>query len=233
MDIVWQAEDSLREKKVESDLKDLLKTLVAFANSVAPGDTARIFIGEKDDGTVQGVTNPDGIQKRVNKEADEIYPEIYYRTEVYEREGKQCVRVDIKHNGLAPHFGGAAWVRRGSTTQKASDELYQQMVDQRLGKTRVLLQWLNKEVTVQGMEPPEEIPPGEIRRVLAKAEWTAGAHQATLSAVHSHWVTFAVAVPQQASRVDRSEPMEKLLLSWDDKKNRLKILVATTPLRHM
>jgi len=35
MDIVWQAEDSLCEKKVESDLKDLLKTLVAFANSVA------------------------------------------------------------------------------------------------------------------------------------------------------------------------------------------------------
>jgi hypothetical protein len=42
MDIVWQAEDSLREKKVESDLKDLLKTMVAFANSVAPGDTAQI-----------------------------------------------------------------------------------------------------------------------------------------------------------------------------------------------
>jgi hypothetical protein len=32
IDIDWQAEDSLREKKVESDLKDLLKTLVAFAN---------------------------------------------------------------------------------------------------------------------------------------------------------------------------------------------------------
>jgi len=28
MDIVWQAEDSLKEKKVESDLKDLLKTMV-------------------------------------------------------------------------------------------------------------------------------------------------------------------------------------------------------------
>ena len=73
MDIVWQAEDSLREKKVESDLKDLLKTLVAFANSVAPGDTAKIFIGEKDDGTVQGVTNPDNIQKTVTKEAEKIY----------------------------------------------------------------------------------------------------------------------------------------------------------------
>jgi hypothetical protein len=43
MDIAWQAEDSLREKKVESDLKDLLKTMVAFANSVAPGDTAEFY----------------------------------------------------------------------------------------------------------------------------------------------------------------------------------------------
>jgi predicted HTH transcriptional regulator len=55
MDIVWQAEDSLREKKVENDLKDWPKTLVAFANSVAPGDTATIFIGEKDDGFMVNV----------------------------------------------------------------------------------------------------------------------------------------------------------------------------------
>src|SRR6516162_1397410 len=102
MDIVWQAEDSLKEKKVESDLKDLLKTLVAFANSVARNDTAKVFIGERDDGTVQGVTNTDNIQK-VKETADKIYPEIYYRTEAYQREGKQCVRVDIRHNGLAPH----------------------------------------------------------------------------------------------------------------------------------
>jgi uncharacterized protein (DUF4415 family) len=65
MDVVWQAEDSLREKKLESDLKDLLKTMVAFANSVAPGDIAKLFIGEKDDGLVQGVTNIDNIQKTV------------------------------------------------------------------------------------------------------------------------------------------------------------------------
>jgi len=160
MDIVWQAEDSLREKKVESDLKDLLKTMVAFANSVAPDDTARIFIGEKNDGSVQGVTNPDNIQKSVTKEAEKIYPEIYYRTEVYECEGKQCVRVDIKNNGLAPHFRGPAWVRRGAVTIKATEQLYQQMVEQRLDKVRVLSQWLNKEVTVAGTQPSKALSMG-------------------------------------------------------------------------
>ena len=35
IELPW--EDSLLERKVESDLRDLLKTLVAFANSVRPG----------------------------------------------------------------------------------------------------------------------------------------------------------------------------------------------------
>jgi predicted HTH transcriptional regulator len=95
MNLVWQAEDSLREKKLQNDLGDLLKTMVAFANSVAPHDVATILIGEKDDGTVQGVTNVESIQRSVAKEAEKIYPEIYYKTEVYERDGKNCVRVDI------------------------------------------------------------------------------------------------------------------------------------------
>jgi hypothetical protein len=61
-------EDGLLERKVENDLKDLLKTLVAFSNSVRPGHTATILIGEKDDGTIQGVRNPDNIQRAVESD---------------------------------------------------------------------------------------------------------------------------------------------------------------------
>jgi len=231
MDSVWQAEDSLREKKVESDLKDLLKTLVAFANSVSPEDTAQIFIGEKDDGTVQGVTSPDAIQKAVQREAEKIYPEIYYRTEVYEREGKQCVRVDVKRNGLAPHFGGPAWIRRGSETRKATDELYQQMIDQRQSKVSLLLKWLNKEVTVEGTEQPDFVPPGAVQLVPPQQEWSVGRHDATLNVVNAHWVTFAVRLSQYGSLTEKSEPTEGLLLSWDDEKHRLKVLVKNV--RHL
>jgi hypothetical protein len=233
MDIVWQAEDSLREKKVESDLKDLLKTMVAFANSVAPGDTAQIFIGEKDDCTVQGVTNTENIQSRVVKEAAKIYPEIYYRTEVYEREGKQCVRVDIKRNGLAPHFGGRAWLRKGSKTVEATDDLYQQMIDQRQSKISVLLRWLNKEITVEGTQQPTNstVSPGSLRMTQPEQEWSVGIHQATLKLVNAHWVTFAVLRSEQVlTRAEKSEPIEKLLLSWDDEKQRLKVVVKNEPL---
>jgi hypothetical protein len=218
VDIVWQAEDSLREKKVESDLKDLLKTMVAFANSVAPNDTAKIFIGEKNDGSVQGVTDPDSIQKKVVKEAEKIYPEIYYRTEVYEREGKQCVRVDIRHNGLAPHFAGAAWVRKGSQTVRATEDLYQQMVSLRNDKARVMTQWLDKAVTVsyplqEGASSPLK---AHHRHVFIELS--------TLIYVGNHWITVSIPLGD-GKRLERSEPIEYLLLSWDDVRKRLNIIV--------
>jgi hypothetical protein len=222
VDPVWQAEDSLREKKVESDLKDLLKTLVAFANSVAPGDTAKIFIGEKDDGTVQGVGNADSIQRTVVKEADRIYPPIYYRTEVYERDGKHCVLVTITHNGQAPHFGGPAWVRQGSQTVKATEEIYQQMIAQRQSKVRVLLEWLNKDVTVEGTQRPTPVPPGSFPSF--DQEWSVGVHQATLIVVNEHWATFSVHTSVTA-RTEVSEPLEKILLSWDNQNRRPKVVI--------
>jgi Putative DNA-binding domain len=223
MDIVWQAEDGLREKKVESDLQDLLKTLVAFSNSVRPDDTAKIFIGERDDGTVQGVTNPDNIQKKVRNEADKIYPEIYYRTEVYERDGKQCVRVDIKSNGLAPHFGGAAWIRKGSESVRATEDLYEQMVALRQSKIRVLMQWMDKEVTVEGTRRMDKFD----TRAFMTAEWSMGVHQATIVLVNSHWITFKVhlGTSDKPFYPERSEPLDKLWLSWDDEKKRLKVVI--------
>ena len=48
-------------------------TMVAFANSLRPDHIATILDGEKNDGTVQGLTNPDNIQKKVREEADRIY----------------------------------------------------------------------------------------------------------------------------------------------------------------
>jgi hypothetical protein len=212
MDIVWQPEDCLREKKVESDLKDVLKTMVAFANSVAPGDTAMIFIGEKDDGTVQGVTNPDNIQKKVRSEFDKIYPEIYYRTEVYERDGKQCVRVDIKHNGLAPHFGGPAWVRRGSESIIATEQLFQQMVDLRSSVVQDLMKWMGKPVSVSW----------SMGQHLGGPNWAT--HTGILMKVTARFCTFTSG---DGSR-EQSEPTEWLTFGWDDKNARPRIFVNPT-----
>ncbi len=143
-------EDNLLERKLESDLKDLLKTLVAFANSVKPGHTAIVLIGEKDDGTVQGVADPDATQRRIRKECDKIYPPILWDSRVYEKEGKHCVRVEIEYDGDTPHFGGAAWVRKGSETILANPECFQRLIDLRSSVVCELAKWLNREVTLRG-----------------------------------------------------------------------------------
>jgi hypothetical protein len=211
MDIVWQAEDSLREKKLEGDLRGLLKTLVAFANSVAPDDTAQIFIGEADDGTVAGVSNTDSIQKGIRKEADKIYPEIFYRTEVYERGGKQCVRVDITNNGLAPHFAGPAWVRKGSETIKATEQLYQEMVELRQNKVRELTKWVGKKIMVSWSDTNHSI---------IGPNWTQ--YPCELARVTGQFCTFA---KWGNNALLQSEPNGWLHIGWYDRDQILQVYV--------
>jgi len=203
-------EDNILERKVESDLKDLLKTLVGFANTVKPGHQAVLLIGEKNDGTAQGVKNPDNIQKKVREECDKIYPDILYRQAVYEKDGKKCVRVEVENSGQTPHFGGQAWVRVGSETIKATDEIFQSLIDVRSGIVMELSKWMEKEVTVQGSQP---IPQGYTHR------WSLGETPARIVFVNSFWITF------QVSSVNVSEPLKKLTLSYDDSKHRIKVFI--------
>jgi len=218
-------EDNLLERKVESDLKDLPKTIVAFANSVRPGHIAVILIGERDDGTVAGVSNPDNIQKRVREECDKIYPPVLWRAAAYEIEGKACVRIEIEYSNDTPHFGGPAWIRKGSETIKASDECFQKLIDLRSSLVRELSMWIGKEITIYA---DESTVPKEITReffgkftYLFSHRWS-GETIATIVSVNSFWVTF------QSNSEDgtKSEPLSKLTLTFDDKRNQLKIIIA-------
>jgi hypothetical protein len=218
-------EDNLLERKLESDLKDLLKTLVAFANSVKPGHIATILIGERDDGTVQGVVNPDNIQKRVRKECDKIYPPILWRSRVFEKEGKHCVRVEIEYDGETPHFGGPAWVRQGSETKIATDESFQRLIDLRSGIVYELAKWLDKEVTING--DPSTVPPPrnvgmETRAMRVFSHRWDREEFAKIVFVNNYWVTFE----KLRTHEKISEPLNKLSLTFDDKKEQLKVIIA-------
>jgi hypothetical protein len=209
------------ERKIESDLKDLLKTLVAFANSVRPGHTATLLIGEKDDGSVQGVKNPESIQRNVRETAAKIYPPILYKSYGYEKEGRACIRVEIEYNEETPHFGGQAWVRQGSVTKKASDEVFQKLIEFRLSKVRELAMWLHKDVVVEPdtgtvMDERE----GANRMVIPRLSPTIrGPVKATLLFVNNFWATFRTRDKQY------SEPLEKIILSWADDHKSLKLLI--------
>jgi hypothetical protein len=217
-------EDYLLECKVQSDLKDLLKTLVAFANSVRPGHIATILIGERDDGTVGGVTDPDNIQQTVRKTAEKVYPPIIWRSSVYQKEGKHCVRVELEYSGDTPHFGGAAWVRQGSSTVEASERVFQSLIELRLQPVRELSKWLGKNVSIHG--DPSTVPPDEEGdRFLRPGRWYFHRWRyeetAKLIVVNHFWITL-----EDENGKKKSEPLEKLTLTYDDDNDRLKVIVS-------
>jgi Putative DNA-binding domain len=218
-------EDYLLERKVESDLKDLRKTLVASANSVKPGHVATILIGERDDGTASGCTSPDKIQKTVRKEAEKIYPPIIWRSTVYQKHDKACVRVEVEYSGDTPHFGGIAWVRKGSTTVQASEEVFQTLIELRLDKVQELCKWLDRDVTIHGdqgsVPPPRELGSLFSHRTRTFTHRWAWEEVAKIILVNRFWVTF-----QDKEGNKKSEPLDKLILTYDDKNDRLKIIVT-------
>ncbi len=223
MELPW--EDNLLERKVESDLKDVLKTLVAFSNSVRPGHVATLLIGERDDGTVSGVLNPDAIQDRVRREADKIYPPPIWRSAVYEKQGKHCVRVEVEFSGTTPHFGGPAWLRRGSSTVVATDDLLQRLIEIRLDPVRLLAEWAGREITVSfdlASVPPDREPSTSFARfgMIFTQRWSA-ADTAKIVFLNQFWVTLETPTGER-----KSEPLGKLTLTYDDKKDRLKLIVS-------
>jgi hypothetical protein len=203
------------ERKLESDQKDFLKTFVAFANSVLPGHTAIVLIGENNDGSVQGVTDPDEMQKKVRRECERIYPDIVWRSLVYEKNGKHCVRVEIGHSGNAPHFGEGAWIRRGSETVRANQEMFQRLIDLRSSMVHELAQWVGRDIYVAGDEGSVSL---QERSMVGHPRWP-GTRKAKLLFVNGFWASFDC-----ENRLS-SEPLEKLILSWHDADKCLKVLV--------
>jgi hypothetical protein len=192
-------EDYLLERIGQDDLEDLLKTMVAFANSVRPGHVATILIGERSDGTPEGLADAEEIQRKVRQCADKIYPQIIWRSETYVKEGKECLKVEIEYSGDTPHFGGPAWVWKGSEPVLASDKEFQRLIDTRSSMVRELAQRVDTEVTV--LYSPYET------------------YGATLLFVNR----FALRV-DLGSRV-LSYPLKHVMLSWDDENDRLMIIV--------
>ncbi|MCK4358630.1 MAG: ATP-binding protein [Candidatus Cloacimonetes bacterium] len=217
-------EDNLLERKTESDLKDLIKTLVAFSNSVQPGHRAVLLIGEKDDGKIQGVKDPDNIQKRIRKECDKIYPTILWSSKVYKKENKFCIRVEIEYSGETPHFGGSSWIRKGSENIKASDEVFQRLIDLRSNIITEISKWFNKEVTIHGDQATVPNPKkvgyfgGGEQYFSHRWKWE---EVAKIVFINNYWVTFE----KKESNEQISEPLNKLTLSFDNENERLKVIV--------
>ena len=140
------SEDGWTERKENiKGTDDIRKTLVAFANSVPDGDEAVLFVGVADGGNIIGVDNPEKAQNSISKTASEwCYPPIKHTARVIGANGKCVVAVIVQASHNKPHFAGPAFIRSGSQSKKASEEVFNQLVASRISKARPLLEAMRK-----------------------------------------------------------------------------------------
>jgi predicted HTH transcriptional regulator len=118
---------TLEFKRDLSSPKNMLKTLVAFANTAG----GRLLIGIADDsGEVLGVEDPLDEEERIcNLIADSIKPRLVPNVELISIGDKTLLRVEVYPSGSRPHWlkkegpNEGVYVRLGSTNRKADREL--------------------------------------------------------------------------------------------------------------
>jgi hypothetical protein len=143
-------EDNFVERKPDgANSGEIRQTIVAFANTVPPGAVGILFLGVHNDGRIQGVENPDKLQKTVREQCERVcYPPIAFTAEVLEAEGKAVVAVVVPSSTNRPHFSGPAFIRRGSESVTASPELFEELIASRNDKVAAILRMRGAPVTV-------------------------------------------------------------------------------------
>ena len=147
-------EDGFTERKLEgAGSSKFRETLVAFANSVPENLTAILFVGVSDDGRVEGVTNPDSLQRTLRNIAEkDCYPPVKYQSQVLPAEGKNVLAVVVEASPNRPHFSGPSFVRVGSESVRASDEVYEELIASRNTKAGKILRNKDKLVTFRQID---------------------------------------------------------------------------------
>jgi hypothetical protein len=148
-------EDGFIERKTQgaANAQEIRKTLVAFANSVPPGRTAVFYIGVKNDGAVVGVTETDSLQKTIGDVAkNDCYPSVDYQITVLQLDRGTVLAVEVEASDKRPHFSGPAYVREGSQSKVASEELYEELISSRNGKAGHLLRHKGQPITFRPYE---------------------------------------------------------------------------------
>jgi predicted HTH transcriptional regulator len=118
---------TLELKRDISSPRNILKTLVAFANTAG----GRLIIGVEDESReVLGVEDPLDEEERIcNFIADSIKPRLVPNVELISIGDKTLLRVEVYPSGSRPHWlkkegpNEGVYVRLGSTNRKADREL--------------------------------------------------------------------------------------------------------------
>lgn len=147
-------EDPFVERKVDGDLKDCLKTAVAFANTLPNEMPGVLFIPVKNDGTVKPGVDLDLLQRKISDKLADAYPPLSYFQRIIVADDIPLVAVIVGGSSERPHFSGPAFVRDGSKTVQASRQQFDLLVARRQSVVEELRRWIGKVVSYVVVRPP-------------------------------------------------------------------------------
>lgn len=210
-------EDNFTERKPEGAKRnELRKTIVAFANSAPEGRTAILFIGVSDKAEINGVSNPDSMQKTIREICEHnCYPPIKFSCEVLNVENKHIVAVAIPYSNNHPHFSGPAYIRKGSESVIASEQAFDELIVKRHSKVHEIMKWKDQIITViaQGKKL------GSTKQINSSVYRES--HECRIVECTAHYIR----LDDIATQDHLSEPLERISLAYDEVKRRLMLIV--------
>ena len=151
--MLFQESETVELKEVVVD--DIKKEIIAFANC----DGGKLYIGVRDDGTVAGLDDPDGVSLQIsNMVRDAIKPDVtmflHYRT--IKEDEKEIVAVDIQRGTDRPYYLAkkgmrpeGVYVRQGYSSVPATDTAIRRMIKETDGDRFEAMRCLNQELTFE------------------------------------------------------------------------------------
>jgi hypothetical protein len=152
-------EDPFVERKSSGDVKDILKSAVAFANSLPIDAPGVIFVPAKDDGSIERNQNLDKLQKTITEKLNAAYPQLPTLLKIFgDEDGAQALALIVWGSRERPHFSGPAYVRKGSQTFEASEDQFRSLIAQRNSKVAEVEKWKGQLVRVRILTKRSSIP---------------------------------------------------------------------------
>ncbi len=210
-------EDNFVERKPEGvNASEIRQSVVAFANSVPSGATGVLFVGVHNDGRIQGVENPDKLQKTVRDQCERVcYPPITFSTAVLDVEGKAVVAVVIPPSQNKPHFSGSAFVRRGSESVAASPELFEELIASRSDKVAAILQMRGAPISVVCVQ----------HRLGSTQQVSGSGYRSHSECMIESCSPHTVRMKDLSSDRHVTEPLDIITVSYDEERHRPMLII--------
>ena len=139
----------------EAVVDEITKEIIAFANC----DGGKLYIGVRDDGSIAGIDDPDGVSLQIsNMVRDAIKPDVtmflHYKTII--EEGRSIVEVDVQRGTDRPYYLArkgmrpeGVYVRQGYSSVPATDTAIRRLIKETDGDRFEAMRSLNQDLTFE------------------------------------------------------------------------------------